>query len=94
MDAPIANLGVVKEMLEGLDNQSVAGQRYIMGKVVGFLAPQVRVRRSVLGTERGRLVEHIVEEMAHEAARLAPVTEAFRRRAESLFQALGPAARG
>jgi hypothetical protein len=45
-------------------------------------------------TERGRLAELIVEEMPREAARLAPVAEVFRRRAETLFPALGPSPRG
>jgi hypothetical protein len=94
MGAPIANLGVVKEMLDDLDNQSVAGQRYIMEKVVGFLGPQVRGQSGVLGNERGRFAERIMEEMAHEAARLAPVIDTFRGRAETLFQALGSARTG
>ena len=85
---PDGQLGVINEMLRSLDTDTVAGQHYVMSKIVAFLQHEVTQRgRSLIGVQL-RLCAMWLDEMAHEASKVMPDVGAFNRRADVVVRTL------
>ena len=77
----------VREMVRSLETLTGAGQRHTMGKVVDFIAAEIRGREA-RSDGRARLLARTVDRIASEPARLAPAVRPFSRRAEVLLALL------
>ena len=83
-----SQLPVIDEMLRSLETTTVAGQHYLMGKIVAFLKHEVAERgRSLIGVQL-RLCALWLEDMAQEAAKVMPDVAAFNRRADVVVRTL------
>ncbi len=81
-------LRVVQDMLEDLEEQTVVGRRHTMEKVIGVLRDQLGRRLFRSGPRNGRMLSHLVDQLAHEASRPLPELREFRDRAEPLVALL------
>lgn len=81
----------IVEMLDSLDTLTAAGQRHTMGKVIGFLTPQVQ-RRPLLARDRDRGIARLLEELGQEVRRPVPGARVFKQCAERVLGALAPPA--
>ena len=81
-------LRVVQDMLEDLEEQTVVGRRHTMEKVIGVLRDQIGRRLFRSGPRNGRMLSHLVDQLAHEAGRPLPELREFRDRAEPLVALL------
>jgi hypothetical protein len=75
-------------MLEDLEEQTVVGRRHTMEKVIGVLRDQIGRRLFRSGPRNGRMLSHLVDQLAHEASRPLPELREFRDRAEPLVALL------
>jgi hypothetical protein len=92
VEAPSGQLGVIREMLSTLENQTTAGQHHVMDKVVDFLQVQVwRAARAAGPGSRPALVE-LLGHLRRETDRLLPSVETFTDRAEHLVTLLSAVA--
>jgi hypothetical protein len=81
-------LDAVKEILVALETATVAGQQYLMGKVLGLLQKEAPPRDSWVSDRQWRQISSALEELAREATRLAPDAAAFSRQATHLAERL------
>jgi hypothetical protein len=80
-------LGIIREMLEAIETTTVAGQRYVMSKVVAFLHDQVGRCLTLPGSRR-RVVAKLLEELEGQAERMVPDVRAFNGGAEIVMGVL------
>jgi hypothetical protein len=83
-----SGLVTVKEMLAGMAVQTVAGQRYTMAKVVGFLQGQIAVTAVRASSRNKREVSRLIHQLAREAERPLPNSRYFSDRAHRLVALL------
>jgi hypothetical protein len=83
----VHQFGVIKEMLDAIETTTIAGQRYVMGKVVAFLHGEVGRAGRLVGPRR-RAVLAWLDELAGQAERIVPDVRLFNGRAELLVGAL------
>jgi hypothetical protein len=81
-------LRVIQEMLADLEEQTAVGRRHTMEKVIGVLRDQIGRRLFRTGPRNGRMLSHLVDQLAHEASRPWPELREFRDRAEPLVALL------
>jgi hypothetical protein len=81
-------LRVIQEMLADLEEQTAVGRRHTMEKVIGVLRDQIGRRLFRSGPRNGRMLSHLVDQLAHEASRPLPALREFRDRAEPLVALL------
>lgn len=81
-------LRVIHEMIEDMEPQTVAGQKYTMEKVVAFLRPQV-VQGTLSLTSRNEWeLSHLVDQLEQEVRRPVPDLHLFGDHAEALVALL------
>ena len=81
----VEQLAIVREMYSTLETGSTAGQRYVMGKVVGFLEDQTsRLLRGLSPRNRRALVD-LLTRLRHESDRMSPDVAVFVGHADSLL---------
>lgn len=83
-------LSVVREMLGMLDTLTIAGQRHLMEKVVGFVELFARAAVTHPNARRREALFDLVSELRKESERLVPDALRFTERAENLIALLGP----
>jgi hypothetical protein len=81
-------LDVIHAMLGDLETATNAGQRYVMGKVLTQFRDAASAAEPRLTDLRRRSIRNTLAQLAGEAERLLPDTEAFARGARSLAAAL------
>jgi hypothetical protein len=81
-------LDVVKEILTALETATVAGQQYLMGKVLTVLRHQAPPRDHWITEAQWTQISGELDALAREAARMAPDAAAFSRQAASLADTL------
>ena len=84
-----ARLDVVKPMLGDLETATIAGQRYLMGKILTQLRDAAGARQHLSGLER-RVVRDTLAALADESTRMMPDAEAFVRGATTVTDVLSP----
>jgi len=78
-------VSVVREMFSALETCSVAGQRYVMSKVVAFMEGQTSRLFPGQGTRNRLALTDLVTSLRRESDRMVPDVSAFVGRAESLL---------
>ena len=81
-------LRTIQEMIEDLEPQTAAGQKYSMEKVLAFLRPQIGHGALSLTTRNGRELSHLVEQLEREVSRPVPDARLFGDHAEALVALL------
>lgn len=81
-------LDVVKEILTALETATVAGQQYLMGKVLTVLRHQAPPRDHWMNDHQWSEIAGELDALAREAARMAPDAAAFSRQASILAETL------
>jgi hypothetical protein len=81
-------LPVIQEMLQNLEEQTGAGRRYTMEKVVAFFRQEIGHGVLAVGPRNARVLSHLVDQMAREAQHLFPDVHHFSDRAETLLALL------
>jgi hypothetical protein len=77
-------LDVVKEILTALETATVAGQQYLMDKVLKVLQHQAPPRDHWMSEREWSQIAGALDALAREAARLSPDAAAFSRQAQFL----------
>jgi hypothetical protein len=85
-------LRVIREMIEDMQPQTIAGQRHTMEKVVAFLRAHVRPGALSVTLWNGRQLSQMVDQLQREAERQVPDVRLFADRAEALVVLLSVAA--
>ena len=80
-------LDVIPGMLASMDSLSMAGQRYVMDKVVSFMEQQTD-RAQGLSLPNQHMFAELIAEVRRESERMVPGVPLFIRRAESLLTLL------
>jgi len=83
-------LSVIREMLGMLDTLTIAGQRHLMEKVVGFVEACARAAVTHPNARRRETVFELVVQLRKESERLVPDSLRFTAQAEKLMALLGP----
>jgi hypothetical protein len=81
-------IGTVRGMLVTLDTSSVAGQHYVMRKVIAFTQAQVKRLRQNLSARNERLCSELVDLLIHECEPALPDKQRFAHRADNLLDLL------
>jgi hypothetical protein len=81
-------LDVVKEILTTLETATVAGQQYLMGKVLTVLRHQAPRRDHWMNEAQWVQIAAELDALTREAARMAPDAAAFSRQAARLAETL------
>ena len=81
-------LAVVPGMLATLDTLTIAGQRDVMSKVVGFIEDHAECAARGLGPRNARTFADLLGHLTHESQRLVPDVRAFVERAGLLLALL------
>jgi hypothetical protein len=81
-------LDVVKEILTTLETATVAGQQYLMGKVLTVLRHQAPPRDHWINEAQWAQIAAELDALAREAARMSPDAAAFSRQAINLAETL------
>jgi hypothetical protein len=88
---PIASgrrLEAVREILRALETATAAGQQHLMMKVLGLLRREAPAGDHWLDEQTWNKIAAGLEVLAHEANRLAPDADTFRRHATIVADAL------
>lgn len=88
-DRPV-DIAVVGEILADIVTATVAGQRYLMGKTIAFLAREIAASRVLTERHRSVFARWLVE-LTRQAERIVPDSRAFNRRARILADILAVA---
>ncbi len=81
-------LPVIREMIGDLEEQTSAGRRYTMEKVVAFLRHEVGRGVLAIGPRNARVLSQLVDQLAIASQRLIPDVRYFGDRAETLLSLL------
>jgi hypothetical protein len=81
-------IGTVREMVVTLDTLSVAGQHYIMRKVIAFTQAQVKRLRWSLSARNQHLCSELVDLLIHACELMLPDRLQFAHRAATLLDVL------
>lgn len=81
-------LRIVQQMIEDMDSQTAAGQRYTMEKVLAFLRPQVGPGALSLTTRNRWELSRLVDQLEREVRRPCPDAHLFGDHAEALVALL------
>ena len=82
------NLDVVKELLGDLDNVTIPGRNFTMGKVVGLLRAEIGAAASALSERQRRAVSGALDDLGHEFARRLPDAGRFVASAQVITETL------
>jgi hypothetical protein len=92
--APIADCGplaVIKEMLADIEIWTVAGQLYVMGKVIAELQRELGRQGALLAESQRRMITRGLEELSRQISSHAPDVCAFVARAALVIETLARA---
>jgi len=81
-------LEAVREILRALETATTAGQQHLMMKVLGLLRREAPAGDHWMNEHQWNKIAAGLEVLAHEAARLAPDADAFKRQATLVAEAL------
>ena len=81
-------LPVIREMIGDLEEQTGAGRRHTMEKVVAFLRQQIGCGVLALGRRNSGVLSHLVDQLASAAQHVMPDVRQFSDRAETLLSLL------
>jgi hypothetical protein len=81
-------LPVIREMIRDLEEQTGAGRRYTMEKVVTFLRQQIGRGALAVGRRNAGVLSHLVDQLASASQHLIPDVNYFSNRAELLLSLL------
>ena len=81
-------LPVIREMIGDLEEQTGAGRRYTMEKVVAFFRQQIGCGVLALGRRNAGVLSHLVDQLASAAQHVMPDVRHFSDRAETLLSLL------
>jgi hypothetical protein len=86
--ASVRRLEAVREILRALETATAAGQQHLMMKVLGLLRREAPAGDSWMNDHQWNKIASGLEVLAHEANRLAPDADAFKRQATIVADAL------
>jgi len=86
--ASARRLDAVREILRGLETATAAGQQHLMMKVLGLLRKEAPAPDHWVGDRQWKKIATALERLTHEANRLAPDADAFKRQATMVADAL------
>lgn len=78
-------LGIVREMLSTIECATLAGQRYLMGKIVAFFDELAADRHAGVGGRPRFMLAHLLGQLRQEGARSLPDTVRFIQYAKDLL---------
>jgi hypothetical protein len=81
-------LEAVREILRALETATAAGQQHLMMKVLGLLRREAPAGDHWMDENQWNKIAAGLEALAHEAARMAPDADAFKRHATLVADAL------
>lgn len=81
-------LEAVREILRALETATVAGQQHLMMKVLGLLRREAPAGDHWMNDHQWNKIAAGLEVLAHEAHRLAPDADVFKRQATMVADAL------
>lgn len=81
-------LGIVREMLSTIDCATLAGQRYLMGKIVAFFDELAAHGYAGVGGRPRFMLAHLLDEMRQEGARQLPYATRFIQHARDVLTLL------
>lgn len=84
----LRQLPVIQEMISDLDEQTGAGRRYTMEKVVAFFRQEIERGVLAVGLRNALVLSHLVDQLANASHHLIPDVHQFRDRAETLLSLL------
>jgi hypothetical protein len=84
----LRQLPVIQEMIRDLENQTGAGRRYTMEKVVAFFRQEIGRGVLAVGPRNARLLSRFVDQLMTASQHLIPDVRQFRDRAETLLSLL------
>jgi hypothetical protein len=84
----LRQLPVIQEMIWDLEEQTSAGRRYTMEKVVAFFRQQIGRGLLAVGPRNARVLAHLVDQLATASQHLIPDVHQFGDRAETLLSLL------
>jgi uncharacterized protein (DUF1778 family) len=79
-----ARMGLLRQMLVSLEDATTGGHGYLMAKVLILFRRELLELDARFTTDQRALVDHALDELEHEAARLSPEPLAFQRGARTL----------
>jgi len=86
--ASVRRLEAVREILRALETATAAGQQHLMMKVLGLLRREAPTGDQWMNDHEWNKIAAGLEVLAHEANRLAPDADAFKRHATIVADAL------
>jgi hypothetical protein len=81
-------LSIIREMLATLDTLTIAGQRHVMEKVVGFVDTKTRALAARMSSRNRVTLLDLLMQLRKESQRLVPDPVPFTRHAENLITLL------
>jgi hypothetical protein len=84
----LRQLAVIREMIRDLEEQTGAGRRYTMEKIVAFFRQEVGRGALAVGRRNAGVLSYLVDQLARASEHLVPDVPHFRGRAESLLSLL------
>jgi hypothetical protein len=83
-------LPVIREMIRDLEEQTGAGKRYTMEKVVAFFRQETGRGVLAVGRRNAGVLSHLVDQLASASQHLIPDVRYFNDRTETLLSLLLP----